>query len=86
MVLKANIVIMYPNIYRNARFILNKSLFRHISRTLEPPVTDNMYDSIFIKSIYGIIKLLDIHVFRDKIYTHNISKSEMMPLSITYVI
>ena len=77
--LKANIIIRYPNIYRNVRLTLNKSLFRHISRTLEPPVTDNVYDSTFIKSIYGIIKLSNIHVFRDKIYTHNISKTEMIP-------
>ena len=66
------------NIYRNARYTPNKSLFRHISRTLEPLVTDNVYDSTFIKRLYGIIKLLNIQLFRDKIYTHNVSKSEII--------
>ena len=60
MVVKTNMIIRYPKIYRNARFTPNKLLFRQISRALEPPLTDNVYDSTFIKSIYWIIKLLNI--------------------------
>ena len=84
MVIKANIIITYPNIYRSARLTLNKLVLRHISRTLEPPATEHAYDSPFIKMIKGIMKLSNICVFRDKIYTHCISKSKVIPSRITH--